>query len=272
MKTVFTNTEIVHVFCQQSQNNGRSNSMFFEENKIYSYGYHYLLGEFIDRNTIVINDKGYSKTTSKHIGLLASASSHLRQFYKTTTDIDIVHETIKEYLKKMSTARTKQAVYLSEIYDNYTKLNDFLDYTKNKLSKEESLKYREIKKIVKKLDVDKDAILAEVAIKEKAKREKEKAKLQEHLTDWRNNERSSVYGLKESYLRMSKDGQNVETSKGVRIEVDKARILYRLIQSGKDIVGYKLDYYTVIGIKDGALKIGCHNIPMNEVEMIGSKL
>jgi hypothetical protein len=272
MKKVFTNQEIAHVFCQQSQNNGRSNSMFFEGNKIYSYGYHYLLGEFIDRNTIVINDEGYSQTTSKHIGLLASASSHLRQFYKTTTDIDIVHETINDCLKKMSTVRTKQAVYLNGIYDNYAKLNDFLDYTNKKLLKDDAVKYREIKKIIKKLDVDKDAILAEVSIKEKAKREKEKAKLQEHLTEWRNNERANFYGLKESYLRMSQDGANVETSKGVRIEVDKARLLYRLIHSGKDIVGYKLDYYTVIGIKDGVLKIGCHNIPMNEVEMIGSKL
>ena len=72
MKTVFTNNEIVHVFNEQNQNEGRTSngSMYFYNNEIYSYGSHYLLGEFLDNNTILINDKGYSNTTSKHISLL----------------------------------------------------------------------------------------------------------------------------------------------------------------------------------------------------------
>jgi len=272
MKTVFSNQEIVHVFAQQSQNSGRSNSMFFEGNKIYSYGYHYLLGKFIDSQTILINDKGYSSTTGKHISLLSSATSHLRQFYTCYSDINTVHETIQEDLKKMSTARTKQAVYLSSIYSNYKNLKDYLDYTKTKLSQEEKEKYKEIKKIIKKIDNDKDAILSEVAIKEKAKREREKAKLQEQLKEWKAHNITNVYGLSNSYLRMSQDGANVETSKGVKIKVDDARLLYKLIESGRDIVGYKINYYTVIGIKDNILKVGCHNIPMNEVQTIGGKL
>ena len=54
MKTVFTNTDTIHTFAQQTQYEGRNstNTIFFEGNKIYSYGYHYLLGEFLDRNTI----------------------------------------------------------------------------------------------------------------------------------------------------------------------------------------------------------------------------
>jgi hypothetical protein len=54
MKTVFTNNEIFHVFNEQKQETGRTpnRNIFFENNKIYSYGYHYLLGEFIDENTI----------------------------------------------------------------------------------------------------------------------------------------------------------------------------------------------------------------------------
>ena len=70
MKTVFTNSEIVHAFNLQDQPTGRTSngSMYFEYKKIYSYGSHYLLGEFIDDNTIIINNEGYSVTTSKHIG------------------------------------------------------------------------------------------------------------------------------------------------------------------------------------------------------------
>lgn len=274
MKKVFTNTEIVHVFAQQSQSEGRSGSMFFQDTKIYSYGYHYLLGEFIDSNTIVINDKGYSNSTSKHIGLLRYATSHLRQFYKRTTDIDFVHSSITDSLTKMSTARTRKGEYLASIYDNYNKLNEYLEYTntKDKLGYGDAIKYKEICDIMHRLDADKDGIMAEIADREKAKREREKAKQLEHLAEWRNHERRDVYRLSKTYLRLSQDGESVETTKGVRIERDKARVLYKLIKAGKDINGFKLDYYTVIGVKDNTLKIGCHDIPMTEVNQIGELL
>ena len=274
MRKVFTNTEIVHVFAQQSQSEGRSGSMFFQNTKIYSYGYHYLLGEFIDPDAIVINDKGYSNSTSKHISLLYGATSHLRQFFKTTSDIDIVHSSITDSLTKMSTARTRKGDYMSSIYNNYTKLNEYLEYTntKDKLGYGDAIKYKEICEIVSRLDADKDGILAEIADIEKKRREREKAKQLEHLAEWRNHERSWVNGLPKSYLRLSQDGESIETSKGVRIERDKASVLYKLIKAGKDINGFKLDYYTVIGVKDNTLKIGCHDIPMTEVNTIGELL
>ena len=76
MKKVYSNSnEVMHLFAQQSQSEARSssNNVYFETpyidnrpygSKIYSYGRHYLLGEFIDNNTIFINDDGYSVTTS----------------------------------------------------------------------------------------------------------------------------------------------------------------------------------------------------------------
>ena len=275
MRKVFTNTEIVHVFAQQSQSEGRSSSMFFEGTKIYSYRYHYLLGEFIDSDTIVINDKGYSNSTSKHIGLLIRATSHKKQFFKSTSDIDIVHSSITDSLTKMSTARTRKGDYLNSIYNNYTKLNEYLEYTntKEKLNYGDAIKYKEICDIVSRLDVDKDGIMAEIADIEKKRREREKAKSQAELVEWRNYERNWYSGTSnKTYLRLSADGENVETTKGVRIERDKARVLYKLIKAGKDINGFKLDYYTVIGVKDNTLKIGCHDIPMTEVNQIGELL
>ena len=71
---------------------------------------------------------------------------------------------------------------------------------------------------------------------------------------------------------MSLDKKQIETSGGVNIETKKAKVLYKLIEAGKDIKGFKLDYYTVIGIQDNILKIGCHNIPLKEVETIGKQI
>lgn len=273
MRKVFTNTEIVHVFAQQSQSEGRSGSMFFKDTKIYSYGYHYLLGEFIDSDAIVINNVGYSVTTRKHISLLSSATSHKKQFYKTTSDIDIVHSSITDSLTKMSTARIRKGDYLNSIYDNYTKLNEYLEYTNTKLGYSDAIKYKEICDIVSRLEVDKDSIMAEIAEIEKKRREKEKARQMEYLAEWRSYERNWYSSTSnKTYLRLSVDGESVETTKGVRIERDKARVLYKLIKAGKDINGFKLDYYTVIGVKDNTLRIGCHDNPMTEVNTIGELL
>ena len=84
MKKVFQNTsEVVHVFAQQTQSEGRnqSGSIYFRENKIYSYGSHYLLGEFINDETIIINDFGYSVTTSKHINELEKRNKPVQSIF-----------------------------------------------------------------------------------------------------------------------------------------------------------------------------------------------
>ena len=82
MKKVFTNSEIVHKFNEQSQYEGNTpnHGMFFYNTKLYSYGHHYLLAEFIDKETILINNKGYSNSTGKHISLVTNATSDKKQF------------------------------------------------------------------------------------------------------------------------------------------------------------------------------------------------
>ena len=277
MRKVLRNTdEVIHVFAQQTQSEGRNQSIsvFFEYAKIYSYGYHYLLGEFIDKETILINDKGYSNTTAKHINSLSGATSHKRQFFKTRCEIEFVHPTIKDYLQKLPRATKNKGYYLREIFSLYKSLNKYLEYTKTKTKVSKLKEYKELKKIVARLETDKEKILLEVAEQNKKRYQRQLEKNKENIKLWRNHESmsGSLWGLKNSLLRLSIDSANVETSKGVKIEVKKAKVLYKLIEAGKDIKGFKLDYYTVIGIKDNILKIGCHNIPLQEVNTIGKQL
>jgi len=49
MRKVFSNSsDVIHKFVERSQNEGRSANCYFEGDKIYSYGRHYLLGEFVN--------------------------------------------------------------------------------------------------------------------------------------------------------------------------------------------------------------------------------
>lgn len=275
MRKVLRNTdEVIHVFAQQTQSEGRnqSGSIFFYNNKIYSYGYHYLLGEFIDKETILINDKWYSSTTTKHTYSLIGATTQYKRFNKTETDIFLVHAEIKNALSKIPKARVHKESYLKRILYLFETLNNYLKHTKTKTKVSKLKEYREIKRIVQRLETQKDKILLEVAEMVKAREKRQYERNKENIKLWRKHEKHYLHGIKNSLLRLSKDSANVETSGGVKIDVKKAKVLYKLIEAGKDIKGFKLDYYTVIGIKDNILKIGCHNIPLNEVQSIGKQL
>jgi len=272
MKTVFSNRELTHVYAQQSQHYGRSANMFFEGTELYSYGKHYLLAEFIDNETVLINDTGYSNTTSKHISLAISATSHKRQFFVKETDLTEVYNTITDYLQKLPKARVNKEYYLKVILKLFKSLNQYLEYTETKTKVSKLQKYKDIKTIVQRLETEKETILKEVAELNKRKAQREKEKQKEQIKLWRNNEIRYINKLSQSLLRLSLDKKQIETSGGVNIETKKAKVLYKLIEAGKDIKGFKLDYYTVLGIKDNTLKIGCHNIPLQEVHTIGKQI
>ena len=49
MKKLFSNSaDVMHIFVSQNQQEGKCSNVFFYGSKLYSYGYHYLLGEFIE--------------------------------------------------------------------------------------------------------------------------------------------------------------------------------------------------------------------------------
>jgi len=55
-----SNKETIKTYLQQWHTHGQSANLFFEYSRIYSYGYHYLLGKFLDDNFLIINNTGYS--------------------------------------------------------------------------------------------------------------------------------------------------------------------------------------------------------------------
>ena len=274
MKQIFSKTDdVIHLFAQQVQHYAANTSrnLYFYDNKIYSYSSHYLLGEFIDEKTILINDKGYSVTTSKHICSLRYATSQYKQFYTTQTDLDNVLNSFKYLFKKWVKAR-KPLKYSSEINYTFDKLNEFIKYTNKKCKRDK--RYIEIKKIHKAVN---NNDLKELETYRKNKAKKERLKLKKEFTNKLkefNNYKINSIRLKQNendYLRVSKCGNFVETTQNVKIELKEAKTLYKMIVSDKDIKGYKIGHYTVIGL-NGTLKIGCHNIDTNNMHEIGKKI
>ncbi len=120
MRTSFpSSSDVIHLFAQKSQDFARCANVFFEGNKIYSYGYHYLLAEFVG-DYIVINDTGYSNTTQKHISEIKSATRQYKQFFKSETDLVLVFGELETLVKGLQTARKKENIQsLQIIYSNH---------------------------------------------------------------------------------------------------------------------------------------------------------
>ena len=270
MKTVFTNSEIVHAFNLQDQPNGRTtnSSMYFEYKNIYSYGSHYLLGEFIDENTIIINNKGYSVTTSKHISLLTNATRDKRQFFITNIEPEIVINELKNLFKLLSRTRLKADYYTNTINNLFKNYFEYVDFKKPKKSKE----HRQIVKLYKDFTDNAENLLE--VVKEQTKKDKEKKlkEVKKKLKKWRTFETSYLNNQTgKDFLRIDKANNIIETSQGVKIPIQEGKRLLKLIDL-KKIVGARIDNKYIVNAFNGLLKVGCHNIELKEINNIKKQL
>lgn len=269
MKTVFNNSECVHTFAQRTQQTGRTsnNNIFFEGDKIYSYGYHYELGRFLDDETILINNKGYSNSTAKHITLLIGATSQYKQYYKTKTDIDIVYRDIMYLKKKLAKAR-KPEMYIGEIYSLWNSFNEYINERPVPKLRDHK-EYKEMLLFVDSLQEETSMEDLRQWAKEEArkKKDKEKKQLTESLAKFREYKKDYFRIGGKDYLRLSKCAQFVETSQGVKIDVNEAKRYLKLLKSGAMMRGAKIGNYTTISF-DKLLRIGCHNIDKEQINYI----
>lgn len=287
MKKVFSNSEICHVFAQQTQEEGRTttNNMFFYGKKIYSYGYHYLLAEVINDNSILINNTGYSSSTGKHINLITNATRQYKQHFYDDVCLNNVYNSILGYSKSIINARKKE-IYALEIIKKFESLlsfaNEFKKVPTSNNSTQDSFitlielkkneKFKAIQKIYKAIVKDKDAFIE--AGKERDKKAKLKAEKEykDLLNKFFNYEIEYITRkVSEDYLRISQDKTQIETTQGVKINIQDAKNLYNMIQEGKDIKGTRIDNYTIISL-NGTLKIGCHNINVKNMHEVGTQL
>lgn len=277
MKTVFnSNAETIHVWAQRTHSYGRnqSGSLFFNSGNLYSYGYHCLLGEFItnEKNevAVIINTDYYSATTARHSSLVFGATTHYTQFERKYTEERRIISLLNDLEAKLLKAR-KPLIYIGEANDI---IKEYTNYLKFKYGK--AVLPKSVQKAYAPFQLDDDELKA-LQEKDKERRKKEAQKQREKLKLEINAflnykiDHISNYKIKDAYIRVSKCGNYVETSKGVKVSVKEARALYSKIIKNEDIKGYKIDYYTVTGL-NSKLKIGCHSISLKNVHQVGKQL
>jgi hypothetical protein len=275
--TLANHSEVAHYWANRVQPEGRAGNMFFEGEDIYSYGTHFKIASFVKHDVVFFNSKSYSVSTSKHQSLTRAAIPsycivfEIADFENHLENVKYYLEQVKALRLKAMRARVYKESYLREAKRVVLELKDYLEMFKvSGLS-------RNTKEHIKNLISNVDNILPEEvenALKEQGRQEKQAKEraLKKDINDWQNGVKNYLsHGLQYAYLRIKNDV--IQTSKGATVSLKSARVLWQRFNAGKPIKGIRLDdRYTVIGLADNILKIGCHNIKMSEVNRLAKKL
>jgi len=291
MKTVFSNhSEVCHVWASQAQETGKAGNISFKGTEILSYHWWIMAKFIIGTNVILARNWSYSNSTSKHLTRVHGAiPGHYEVIYCENPDgyshrsnIENYVQRINSYASAFKTARTYKQRIFNENQCEISQLKRYCEIfnvqcpsgyidlnTTYNLGLIESAKVRaeELEKIrTEKFEQLRQSIASEV---EKLENNWIEGITNETYISLRKKGRYyDNFGFSQTRLRIK--NEQVETSRGAKVPIESAKILWRMIQAGRDVKGYQVGYYTVISL-NGVLKIGCHEITREEIKRFTEK-
>ena len=96
MKRVFTTRQCVHVWAQQSQDEGRGGNVYFSGPTIYSYGEHFPMGHFVEhgnKRAVIVTSRTYDNTASGHVSAVKRAIRHIPERFTLPLTSELVWST-----------------------------------------------------------------------------------------------------------------------------------------------------------------------------------
>ena len=276
MKKVFSShASLSHAWANQTHEIGKASAMFFEGPVIYSYGYHYEIARFIDapngQKVCFINSNGYSNSTGKHTNHVSRAiPQNITKFYipfvksggyyqkdnnlnieKLPTIIENMALNCKNFCFDQLKARTNTG-YFRQAASLYSKILEICllfnleapNMPDNYIEAENKFNF----------------LVNTQTLRDNIKAAKELEKSKELLTKWINHEfNGQLYNIP-VHLRISKDGQLIETTKGAKVEFSKGIELYNRLKNNENVNGHKINGFTFLENSNEAVTIGCHVI------------
>lgn len=274
MKKVVSSHDVAHLFNAQSQSTATTptRNFYFSGKSIYSYGSHFCIAKFVDYNTLLFTERGYSNTTSKHISITASATSNRDKIYCPYPDRDHVSNFnywVKdaEYIAQSLLKARKPSKYISELNSVQYRAEKYASY----FNIEIPARLKSILDVTSKDQYMQHANnVLEFEKQERLRKERENAKQHaKELKEWRAGDRASIYTRNGfDYLRVS--DTDFVTSQRVCIPIAVGLRFYNNIKNVKP--GDKLLSYTVREITDTYIAIGCHKITFKEIDNAISKV
>ena len=301
MKTKFNNSELSHVWANQTQTHGKGSNMFFENETIYSYGYHFKIAQYVTNKEgikcIFLNQRSYSNSTNKQQSLVFRSIPENVTFYRVVSFDDVqgtrAHkDNLTHYINeaeklqgltiranKLKMGYLNQLNSQMDIFNKYClffSLNDLEQFNPifgNGLSLSE--RYDKLTEWVKMYENSDQLLEWSIKQTENEKKAKIKAieKAKESIELFRQFKISSIYANIGHYLlRYNKETDNVETSGGVKMGKNVFLSAYQRLINNQLTKGQHVGDYVFNGIDNEIVSVGCHKIPMIEIKNVLSYL
>jgi hypothetical protein len=303
MKTKFNNSELSHIWANQTQSHGKGSNMFFEHETIYSYGYHFKIAQYITNKEgikcIFLNQRSYSNSTNKQQSLVFRSIPENVTFYRVVSffnDINTSSTAHKENLthyineaeklqqltikaNKLKMGYLNQLNNLMDIFNKYvlffglSDLGKFNPILGHGLTLSE--RFYKLTEWVKIYENSNELLEWSIKQTENEKKAKIKAieKAKESIELFRQFKISSIYANLGHYLlRYNKDTQMIETSGGVKMYRPIFIKAYNRLINNELTKGQHVGDYVYNGIDNEIVSVGCHKIPMTEIQSIVSVL
>lgn len=279
MKNIFTNSELAHIYANQSQPTGRNynGSFYFDGKTIYSYGRHFPIAKIVRNESgnecMLFTYRSYSNSTSKQVSIVKSATRQYKKIYCYSPE-DSHELNFKSWLNLAEIETTKlQKAKKPELYLNQLGIlnREALEYAEFfnieiPITLQAVLSIKDKKENLVYMSKKDELIKIEKAKKEKA----QKIEYKEQLKKWFNFETGRVYGgFNFDFLRLNEN--RVETTQAVQIPLELAKRLHNKIKTNTLKVGESLLDYKVNEVGN-IIKIGCHNFKRSYLLNFGSKL
>jgi hypothetical protein len=142
MKIRFSfNTALAQAWANQSQPEGKGNSMFFVNENVYSYGYHYVAGTILEakggQKVAIVNGTSYSVSTAKHVGEVMSASMKLYTTFKipfgrsfSVDKLPAILEVMTKDVEKLSEKQLRARTSTHNFYMALHKVDDIKELSR----------------------------------------------------------------------------------------------------------------------------------------------
>ncbi len=298
MRTVMKAAEVIHVWANQAQSDGRNpqGNCYFTGPTLYSYGRHYVVGRHVKgsrgRTAVLLNSNTSSPTTNRHRSHARQAVQHLTTFHVPLTDrdarpaeyMDAYAVEMRQAIELASKARGRKGQHFATAQwavDQANRLAEFFGL-RRRLTLPANLA-----DAIAQANADRAAAdrrnakaIAERAKRAAAELERVRAVALAAVDDWRAGRISVIPGvynyanlLGGDLLRLTGDGQTVQTSRGATVPAPHFRRAYRTLKRLHDAGhGYAANghtlhvgHYQVSRMSGGMVRVGCHDFQWNEV-------
>jgi hypothetical protein len=292
VRHVVDSAEVAHLWTHKAQSDARNSkgSLYFRGETIFSYGEHFPIARHVEnkggKSAVLFTTQHYSVTTSSHCSTVWNACHHLTLFRvpDMMADSKTAHAAnLADYAARIGESLLKSARARST-WAKSANHRDASELRREAIAYAEfyKLAYARVLPSVPALDSEELAQLkAREAKAQAAKAQKTLRENAEAIARWRNGESVRLpYGLPDM-LRVSKDGTEIETSRGASFPISHAKRGLALVRAVRErgeawhtnSHTCRLGHYQINSIAtDGTVKAGCHTVRYSEIVRVASAI